>query len=343
MPRPTGVHTAAAADEDKRRENGKMKKICMVLFLAAAIAALTIMPAVAAGTPAPAQGGQKTFTTPDEAIRVLIEACRTNNEQKLIELIGAENKDLIKTNDRAHDTYTRKKLHGLSLEKLTRVNKGTDRIILEFGKLQFPFPFPLVKGKSGWYYDGVAGREEIINRRVGRDELNAIAACRLYVKAQKKYAALDRDRDDVIEYAQKFASSPGKRDGLFWPADPSKKEELSPLGPVLAESKKYASLRKQGEPFHGYYFRILTKQGDKAPGGAYDYVINGNMVAGFALIAYPSDYGISGIMTFIVGPRGKVYQKDLGRDTLKVAEEMNDYNPDKSWSLVQENGTLATY
>jgi hypothetical protein len=317
-----------------------MKKIFLYIVIMTACAG--ILCAFATNGPACAQGQQKVFATPDEAARAVIEACRTNNEQKLIEIFGAENKDLLITKDRAFDAYSRKKMYGLASEKLVKEHKGKDKIVLVIGKIDFPFPFPLVKEGTGWHFDGAAGREEIINRRVGRNELNAIALCRLYVEAQREYAKKDRSKDDIIQFAQRFGSSPGKKDGLYWPTNPTKNEEMSPIGPALAQSREYASDRKEGEPFYGYYFRILTKQGEQAPGGAYDYIINGHMVAGFAMIAYPSDYGISGVTTFIVNQRGKVFQKDLGNDTIKVAEGITDYNPDKTWKVVQEKGIMAT-
>jgi len=316
-----------------------LKRNSQYLCAAACLACILIL---CAQSGAIAQGQQKIFATPDQAANALIDACKAHSEQKLIELFGAENRDLIVTRDRAMDAMIRTKIYRGAAEKLVKQKRSSDTIILLVGKIEYPFPFPLVRDGKGWRFDGPAGREEIINRRIGRDELNAIAICRHYVKAQRKYADRDRNNDDVIEYARKIGSSEGKKDGLYWPSDPGKKEEMSPLGCVLSESKKYAELRKPGEPFYGYYFKILTRQGARAPGGAYDYIINGHMVAGCAMIAYPSDYGISGVTTFIVNQRGKVFQKDLGKDTLKAAEEITEYNPDKSWKTVQENGTLAT-
>lgn len=318
-----------------------MKKNYQYLIMAAAFAVAVTL-SVMAGTPAIGGEQQKIFATPDQAIRMLLDACRTNDHEKLVELFGAGNKDIIVTRDTAQDAYGRKKFYQLASERLIRENKGKNTIILVAGKMEFPFPFPLVKEAAGWHFDSAAGREEIINRRVGRDELNAIAICRAYVKAQREYASKDRNNDDVMEYATKFPSSPGKHDGLYWTPDPSRKGDVSPLGPLFTGSKRYLSARKQGAPYYGYYYRILTKQGANAPSGAHDYFINGHMVAGFAMIAYPADYGTSGVTTFIVNQRGKVYQKDLGTDTLKIAEEMIEYNPDKTWKLVQENGMLAT-
>ncbi|MHC9541312.1 MAG: DUF2950 domain-containing protein [Vulcanimicrobiota bacterium] len=320
-----------------------MKNRYLFLILVVAIAGIVFHLAQAgSSTSAFAQGSQKVFADPDEAIRVLLEACRINDETKLIELFGAGNKDLVITSDRAMDAYGRKKLYRIASEKLVKQQKGKDEIILVMGKIEWPFPFPLVKEGTGWHFDSVKGRDEIINRRVGRNELNAIAVCSVFVEAQRQYASKDREGDGIIQYARRFNSTMGKKDGLYWTSDPSKNEDLSPLGPALVESQEYTSNRKEGEPFYGYYFRILTKQGESAPGGAYDYIINGHMVAGYAMIAYPSDYGTSGVTTFIVNQCGKVYQKDLGKDTIRAAQEITEYNPDKTWKVVQDKGILAT-
>lgn len=319
-----------------------MKHNYAVVCIAIACAGMLLL-SVQAGTVSPAysQGQQKTFATAGEAIRALVDAFRTSSDQKLTEILGAENGDLVSTKDKAQDALTRKKIYAMACEKLVQEKYGKDGISIALGKQEWIFPFPLVKEGKVWRFDGTKGREELINRRVGKDELNAIAVCHYYVKAQREYAARDRNNDDIMEYALKFRSSKGKMDGLYWPSDPSHKGGVSPFEALFEKSRKYALARKQNEPFYGYYFRILTKQGEMAPGGTYDYIINGHMVAGFALIAYPADYGVSGVMTFMVNQRGKVYEKDLGADTVKTAAEINGYNPDKTWKLVQENGSLA--
>jgi hypothetical protein len=199
-----------------------------------------------------------------------------------------------------------------------------------------------VRVDNGWHFDTEAGKDEIINRRIGRNELDALKSIRAYVDAQREYASKDRDGDEVLEYAQKFKSSPGKKDGLYWAAD--EEGEESPLGPLFTEGQAEGYFKATGKeeentgprPFHGYLFRILTGQGKNAPGGQYDYIINGNMIGGFGLVAWPADYGDSGIMTFIINQQGKVYQKDLGPDTDKVAREMKAYDPDSSWSLSKD-------
>jgi hypothetical protein len=197
-----------------------------------------------------------------------------------------------------------------------------------------------VQRDGRWLFDTAAGKEEIRNRRIGKNELAVLESMRAYVDAQREYASRDRDEDEVLEYAQRLASSPGTKDGLFWPPDLD--GEISPLGPLVAEAQGegYAMRSKRNdearEPFHGYYFQILTRQGKHAPGGRYDYVINGNMIGGFALLAWPAEYGHSGIMTFVVNQQGRVYQKDLGPGTDKMVRKITAYDPDGSWELSPE-------
>jgi hypothetical protein len=195
---------------------------------------------------------------------------------------------------------------------------------------------PLVKVDGKWYFDVAAGREEILNRRIGRDELGAIAVCHAYVDAQREYASRDRTGDGVLEYAQYLMSTPGKHDGLYWSAK-NPGDEVSPLGPLVAQAHQEGYHRRTGlltqnqSPYHGYYFQVILRQGRHAPGGKYSYVINGHMIGGFALVAWPAEYGNTGIMTFIVNQQGKVYQKDLGPNTDKLAPKITTYDPDASW------------
>jgi hypothetical protein len=206
---------------------------------------------------------------------------------------------------------------------------------LEVGPDAWPFPIPLVKGSAGWQFDTAAGLEEILNRRIGRNELDVLRVVRAYVEAQREYASRDRDGDDVLEYAQKITSSPGLTDGLFW--SPEVNGEVSPLGPLVARAQTVGYFNTAFDdipgprPFRGYLFRILTRQGKHAPGGKYDYIINGNMIGGFALVAWPVEYGESGVMTFIVNHRGRVYQLNLGEETAKIVRKMDAYNPDETW------------
>ncbi|HWX20532.1 MAG TPA: DUF2950 domain-containing protein, partial [Candidatus Binatia bacterium] len=203
----------------------------------------------------------------------------------------------------------------------------------------WPFPIPLAKADGQWRFDTEAGRQEVLNRRVGGNELGALSVCRAYLEAQREYAAKDRDGDEVLEYAQRLRSTPGKHDGLYWPLRAG--DEQSPLGPLIAAARVEGYRRQarimtdEPSPYHGYYFKILTKQGKHAPGGKYDYIINGHMIGGFALAAWPAEWGNSGVMSFIVNQQGKIYEKNLGPKTAMLAKAMTRYEPDRTWSLVK--------
>jgi hypothetical protein len=220
-------------------------------------------------------------------------------------------------------------------EKVDFVKEKEDRVSVIMGNDNWPFSIPMMKTAEGWKFDTKAGREEVLNRRVGRNELDAIKVCRAYVEAQREYAITDRERDGIIQYAQKIASDSGRRNGLYWHAGEG--EVPSPLGPLAAKAaaEGYRRAADKPTPLHGYYYKILKGQGMNAPGGAYQYVINGHMVAGFALVAWPAEYGVSGVMTFIVNQNGIVYQKDLGPKTDGIAKAMTLYNPDRTWSRAQ--------
>jgi hypothetical protein len=220
-----------------------------------------------------------------------------------------------------------------------RVVRTSDfKCLLYIGETSWPFPIPIVKKDGRWFFDVEAGKDELLNRRIGDNELSTLETVRAYVEAQREYAAKDRDADEVLEYAQKITSTAGAKDGLYWP--PELDGEISPLGPHAARAQAQGYFRRgprsegaPAEPFHGYFFKILTRQGKSAPGGKYDYVINGNMIGGFALVAWPAEYGNTGIMTFIVNQQGRVYQKDLGPKTAKAAAAMNPYDLDKTWTI----------
>jgi hypothetical protein len=221
-------------------------------------------------------------------------------------------------------------------EKIQLINHSDSNATLALGADGWPFPIPLVKQNGRWWFDTAAGSEEILDRRIGRDEMGAIAVCQAYVAAQREYAGQDRVGDGVLGYAQFLRSTPGRHDGLFWPAQPG--EELSPLGPLIAQARvegyhhSASMLNDELAPYHGYYFRILTRQGKHAPGGRYNYVINGRMIAGFALVAWPAVWGNTGVMTFVVNQQGQVYQKNLGPKTAQLAKNITTYDPDDSWT-----------
>jgi hypothetical protein len=275
--------------------------------------------------------GQKRFGSPEEAAQGLVEAIRSASDDLLMAILGPDSKELVFSGDEVADKRGREWFLRAYKEKNLLAHRSAEKAILEIGKDSWPFPIPLIRKGDGWYYDTAAGKAEILNRRIGRNELNAIEVCRAFVEAQKEYMNGDWDEDGVMEYAQKITSSPGKRDGLFWPAGEGETE--SPLGPLIAKASTegYAGSGDGPQPYHGYFFRILRSQGKNAPGGAYRYVINGNMVAGFAVLALPAVYGSSGIMTFVVNQNGIVYEKDLGPNTGKLVKTMKAYDPDKTW------------
>lgn len=282
---------------------------------------------------------QALFSSPEDALKALVEAVSAKDKAALAQIFGPSTKDL-RSGDEVQAAAEFEEFARHVAEKADLVKEGDSKVILQIGKENWPFPIPLVRKNDQWFFDTEAGREEILNRRIGEDEFTAILVCRSYVKAQREYALKDWDGNEVLAYAQKLRSDPGRKNGLFWRAKPG--EEVSPFGELVARAwmegykKEKAAFREEPAPFHGYYFKILTRQGKNAPGGKYNYVINGNMVGGFALVAFPSNWGKSGVMTFIVNQQGKVFQKNLGPDTMKIAREMKGYNPDNSWTLVKE-------
>jgi hypothetical protein len=273
------------------------------------------------------------FSTPEDAVTALQQALSAKDRDRLQAIFGPDLQDLVNPDSiQAANEFA---MAATAINESHRlVNAGDGRMTLEYGNEKNSFPVPIVKKDGKWFFDTAAGQEELFNRRIGRNELDVLEIIRTYVQAQREYASADRDEDEVLEYAQKFGSAPGKRDGLYWPRNLD--GTTSPLGPLVAEAETAGYTRKQGDerrPFHGYYFRILTRQGKHAPGGGYDYVINGNMIGGFALVAWPAEYDETGIMTFIVNQQGRVYQKDMGENTGKIATKMNSYDPDSSWHL----------
>jgi hypothetical protein len=280
----------------------------------------------------------QTFATPEAAVKALGAAANAQDRNELRSLFGLATDELVAA-DQVQAKNDLKDFAEAFNQTNYLVRVANDRLILEVGPTAFPFPIPLAKQSGKWFFDTDAGKEELLNRRIGRNELDVLQVVRAYVDAQRDYASKDRDGDGVLEYAQKLASSPGAQDGLYW--EPASEGELSPLGPLVAEARqegyrKNANAGPGPQPFHGYYFKILKAQGKSAPGGKYDYVINGNMIGGFALVAWPAMYGESGIMTFIVNQQGRVYEKDLGSKTSRIASRMTRYDPDSSWRISPE-------
>jgi hypothetical protein len=286
--------------------------------------------------PQPQADAQKTFASPDEAVAAMLAAVRSMDEAQLKAVFGAEGDDLLASGDSVADRQTADRFLRLYDEKHELTTNPDGSMTLNVGKDDWPLPIPLVRDDDGkrWLFDTAAGKEEIINRRIGRNELDVIQVCKAIGDAQAEYTARDPMGVGIPVYAKKFISDPGQKNGLFWPT--AEGEPPSPLGPLAADAaaEGYSTAPRENDephPYHGYYYRILTAQGPSAPGGALDYLVDGKLVGGFAVVAWPSDYGNSGIMTFLVNYQGVVYQKDLGDDTDKLARAMKAYDPDASW------------
>jgi hypothetical protein len=298
-------------------------------FLRRLVLALAVaLPLAAVAAP------QDTFATPDAAVDALMAALKADSDAAMIAIFGEEHKSLVIQSDKAAASANRAKI--LAAMQTLRVLRepSPDRRMLLIGDQAWPVPIPIVRTGDRWRFATEFGEDELINRRVGANEFNAIHVLREFVKAQRTFAAVDRDGDGVLQFAQKLASSPGKRDGLYWTADAAKGEELSPFGPLIAESSAYLKGHSAGDAYRGYHFRILTRQGAHAAGGAYNYVINGRMVAGFAMVAYPAEWDQTGVMTFIVNHNGKVFQKDLGKDSTALGGKMTAFDPGAGWKEV---------
>jgi hypothetical protein len=314
------------------------KKHILVYWFTPAIILVLMMTLLVIHSPANAAATkQKSFASPEDAVEAMVSALKSNDQKMLMAIFGRGSKNLISSGDEVADKDSRERFLRSYEEKNKLEKVGDKKTILYVGNEDWPFPIPLVKKGKSWFFHTKEGKEEIINRRIGKNELNVIRVCMAYVDAQREYALKDRDGDKLLEYAGKFISEPGKKDGLYW--ETKEGEELSPLGPFFAAARKEGyTAKKPGDepaPYHGYYYKILTAQGKNAPGGAYDYVVNGKMVGGFALVAYPARYGSSGIMTFVVNQDGVVYERNLGKRTEKIAQEMKTFDPDKEWKKAE--------
>jgi hypothetical protein len=287
---------------------------------------------------------QKMFKSPEQAFKAVVAAAGANDTKALLAIFGPEGKEIISSGDavadeRARERFVRAAGEGITFSKL---NSRTVRAVI--GKDGWSFPVLMVKSGKGWSFATKEGKEEILTRRIGRNELNTIEVCRTYVAAQREYAAKDRNGDGVLQFAQHFLSSKDREDGLYWEAAPG--EEMSPLGPLIARASQegypVTKKNKKHRPYHGYYFKILKRQGGNAPGGEMNYVKDGKMVGGFALVAYPAIYGVSGVMTFMVNQAGIVYQKNLGPKTEQIAKAITQYDPDNTWIKVEAATTVSS-
>jgi hypothetical protein len=301
---------------------------CPMPFVAAAVLGLTMPMQIRAA------GAGKTFSSPEDAARALGAAANSGDMNAIADIFGPGFQDL-----KSPDPVKAKQELEQFVQRFNasnHVEHVTDnQCTLEIGEDRWPFAIPILRTNGSWSFSLEAGKQEVLNRRIGSDEIQALKAIRGAADAQRQYASADRDGDEVLEYAQKIISTPGTKDGLYWPQDLD--GELSPLGPAIVEAQGVGyfkeGVKEDDQGFHGYHFKILTRQGKHAPGGAYDYIINGNMIGGFAFVAWPAKYRETGVMTFIINQQGKVYQKDLGPDTESVAKNMKVYDPDASWTL----------
>jgi len=322
-----------------------MTKIQKAL-IAAIAGALVAVPASqawaqAAAAPAAAKSAakQKTFASAEEAAKALVEGVRAKNREAVLAVVGPGSASWLLSGDSVADANDWGKFLAAYDQKNALESKD-GKSILVVGNDAWPFPAPIVKRGSQYAFDTNAGREEILNRRIGRNELDTMQALLAVVDAQREYAAADADGNGFADYARKFRSSPGKKDGLYWPTEGNAPQ--SPLGPIVAVASregygKGQAPAKEGQqaPYHGYYYKIITSQGKDAPGGAYDYMVGNKLLGGFAVVAWPASYRNSGVVTFIVNHDGVVFEKDLGPQTASIAAGMTRYNPDSTWKKAQ--------
>jgi Protein of unknown function (DUF2950) len=281
---------------------------------------------------------QDSFATADQAVQALVDALRSGDTARLKQILGPGSDQIISSGDQIADQRNRQKFVDRFEEKHALIAGANGVMTLNVGKNDWPLPIPLVSDARGWRFDTEAGLEEILSRRIGRNELDAIQVCLAITDAERDYVQRNPTGADLPEYAQKFFSDPGQKNGLYWPTNAT--EQPAPLGPLVADAANQGYTKRTSadagpRPYHGYYYRILKSQGPDATGGACDYVVNGKMIGGFAVIARPAEYSNSGIMTFIVNHRGIVYQKDLGPDTASLADSITAFDPDSSWQKAQ--------
>jgi hypothetical protein len=292
------------------------------------VAALSV-----AGTAAAAAAQQKVFGSPEAAAKALVTAAEKGDLKELEAILGPGSRPLVQSGDAVADRRGRERFVQAYGEASKVEPQGDAKAVLLIGKDEWPMPIPMVKGKDGWRFDTPRGREEVLNRRIGRNELSAVQAVLAYVDAQRDYYLRNPANDKLLHYAQRFSSTKGKRDGLYFPTKPG--EPPSPLGPLYASAKAAGYTKKGADglpsPYHGYRYRILKGQGPNAPGGAYGYLAQGRMIGGFALVAWPAAYGSSGVMTFIVSHEGVVYEKDLGPGTATAVGKITRFDPDPGW------------
>jgi hypothetical protein len=295
--------------------------------------ALTVVVALGSGSGIAAATEQRAFSGPEEAVQALTEALGRDDTQLAEAILGSEGEKLLRSGDAVADQNARHRFLAAYGKWHRLAYESGDKAVLHVGEEDWPWPIPIVRENGLWRFDSASGAEEILDRRIGRNELNAIQVCLAIVDAQREYAATDHDGSGVRAFARRLVSTAGARDGLYWPV--SEADTPSPLGPLVAQATEEGypapGSAKAPVPYHGYFYRILAGQGAHAKGGAYEYLLDGRMVGGFALVAYPARHGVSGVMTFIVNHDGVVYEKDLGEDTAQLARGMSRFDPDPSW------------
>jgi len=286
-----------------------------------------------------AASAQQSFKTAEDAAAALANAVKSGEQKAVLNVLGKNAQDIVSSGDEVADAALRQRFVAAYDAKHSVAMQGNSKAVMVIGQEDFPLPIPLVRKNEAWQFDTAAGRLEILHRRIGRNELYAIQSCLAFVDSQNEYAEKDRTGAGVGTYARRFVSAPGKKDGLYWPGAQS--EDASPLGELVAQATSEGYRVGGGPlPFHGYYYKILTRQGANAPGGALNYIVNGKLMGGFALVAYPAGYRNSGVMTFLVSHRGEVFQKDLGPSTYRVARGMTSFNPDQSWKKTTDVAPL---
>jgi hypothetical protein len=314
-----------------KREQHEMRNYTLSVL----VASLAVLTACAPAKP-------KTFDSPEAAVQGLVDAAQTGDVKPVLKVLGEDAKPLVESGDPVADKNGREEFVERFKEANSLDKTNPDSITLEVGSDKWPFPFPLVKGDGGWHFDSAAGAEEIINRRVGENELDTIQSCLAYVDAQREYYQRNPQNDPMLHYASRLISTEGQKDGLYWPA--AENEEQSPLGEGFARARAEGYEPKDGTmkggPFHGYVYRVVTQQGPNAHGGAYSYVVNDELLGGFAVVAFPAEYGNSGVMTFIVNHDGVVYSQDLGPDTAKLALAIDKFDPAPPWKK-EETGEVT--
>ena len=333
---PSGAVAGSGSQSGTLSTNFWLSLLALFLLISFASCTKSQKPATESQKPAATETAQRTFASPADAGKALVDAAKADDRNGLLAIFGAGSKDLIFSGDETQDKASFQNF-ATAFETMNRWRKQTDGSeVLYVGADNGPFPIPLKKNDAGqWHFDTAAGKEEILSRRIGDNELATIDVIAAMVDAQAEY--FSQGHDGAKQYAQKFVSDEGKENGLYWKSPEGQpKSPLGPLAAFAAATEGFTPEANKQQPFHGYFYRILTKQGGDAKGGAKDYIVGGHMTAGFALVAYPEKYGDTGVTTFITNRNGVVYEKDLGKNTIEVAKAMSEFNPDGGWSPVQE-------